>query len=30
MIDTVSAAEGQDFRRKSHAVKAEWVEDMNK
>ena len=30
MIDTVSAAEGQNFRRKSHAVKAEWVEDMNK
>ena len=29
-IYTVSAAEAQDFRRKSRAVEVEWVEDMNK
>jgi TRAP-type C4-dicarboxylate transport system substrate-binding protein len=29
-IFTVSAAEAQDFRRKSRAVEVEWVEDMNK
>lgn len=29
-IFTVSAAEAQDFRRKSRALEAEWVEDMNK
>jgi TRAP-type transport system periplasmic protein len=29
-IYTVSAAEAQEFRRKSRAVEVEWVEDMNK
>ena len=29
-IYTVSAAEAQDFRRKSRTVEVEWVEDMNK
>jgi TRAP-type C4-dicarboxylate transport system substrate-binding protein len=29
-IFTVSAAEAQDFRRKSRAIEVEWVEDMNK
>jgi TRAP-type C4-dicarboxylate transport system substrate-binding protein len=29
-IFTVNAAEAQDFRRKSRALEAEWVEDMNK
>ncbi|MFS2034536.1 TRAP transporter substrate-binding protein [Polaromonas sp. CT11-55] len=30
IIYTVSAAEAQDFRRKSRTVEVEWVEDMNK
>ena len=29
-IFTVSAAEAQDFRRKSRSIEVEWVEDMNK
>jgi TRAP-type C4-dicarboxylate transport system substrate-binding protein len=29
-IFTVSAAEAQEFRRKSRAIEVEWVEDMNK
>ncbi len=29
-IFTVSAAEAQEFRRKSRTIEAEWVEDMNK
>ncbi|MDB5891962.1 MAG: C4-dicarboxylate transporter [Polaromonas sp.] len=29
-IYTISAAEAQEFRRKSRAVEVEWVEDMNK
>jgi TRAP-type C4-dicarboxylate transport system substrate-binding protein len=29
-IFTVSAAEAQDFRRRSRAIEVEWVEDMNK
>ncbi|MEY2952000.1 MAG: Sialic acid-binding periplasmic protein SiaP precursor [Pseudomonadota bacterium] len=29
-IFTVSVAEAQEFRRKSRAIEAEWVEDMNK
>ena len=29
-IFTVSAAEAQEFRRKSRAIEADWVEDMNK
>lgn len=29
-VFTVSAAEAQEFRRKSRALEAEWVEDMNK
>jgi TRAP-type C4-dicarboxylate transport system substrate-binding protein len=29
-IFTVSAAEAQEFRRRSRAIEVEWVEDMNK
>jgi len=29
-IFTVSAADAQEFRRKSRAIEVEWVEDMNK
>ncbi|MDO8756285.1 MAG: C4-dicarboxylate ABC transporter, partial [Polaromonas sp.] len=29
-IFTVSAAEAQEFRRKSRSIEIEWVEDMNK